>query len=244
MTVIPVVISPKMCKLFFVGLMAVLPVAGQLSISAKPEVVEFGEHVTLDWESPGSRAFLDGVGPVPPSGSLTITPRSSMTYTLISEGRTGISYASAQVQVMGERGESVFPDPDDFPPGVSDHRAPVLYTDFLNLVFKTLQDGMKFRVRGEHLPSDHFYVFFTERQPRPDLLRRSDSGIRSRRTAYWVKVEEPRAPQDVAFQVKAIVEFQRLAESKWNAETDQQLVTEVETRLKQQLLAAQLGTPK
>jgi hypothetical protein len=233
-----------MRRLFFVGLLAVLPAACQVAISAKPEVVELGEQVTLDWKSPGTQAFLDGVGPVSPSGSLTITPRASMTYTLVSEGRTGISYASVRVHVTGERGESVFPDPDDFPPGVSDHRAPILYTDFLTLVFKTLQDGMKFRVRGEHLPSERFYVLFTERQAQADLLRRSDRGIRSRRVAYWVKVEEPRTSQDVSFQVRAIVEFQRAAEAKWNTETDQQLVTEVETRLKEQLLTTPIRVPK
>jgi hypothetical protein len=146
--------------------------------------------------------------------------------------------------VIGERGDSVFPDPDDFPPGVADRRTSIAYTDFLDLAFKTLQDGMKFRVRGEHLPNQNFYVFFTDRQPRSDLLRPADHGIRLRRVAYWVRVEEPHSGREVPFQVKAIVEYQRIAETRWRPETDQQLVTEMATRLKQQLLTARAAALK
>lgn len=76
------------------------------------------------------------------------------------------------------------------------------------------------------------------------MIRPTDRGIRSRRVAYWVRAEEPRSQKDVPFEVKAIVEYQRLAEARWRPETDQQLVTELETRLKQQLLTAALGAGK
>jgi hypothetical protein len=232
-----------MYRVFILTFALLAQAIGQVTISAKPDKIELGATVTLDWKSPGAAAYVDGIGLVPPTGSKIITPKASATYTLVSEGPGAIRYASVHVQVMGERGDAVFPDPDDFPPGVADRRASMAYTDFLNLVFKTLQDGMKFRVRGEHLPNQNFYVFFTDRQPRPDLLRSSDHGIRSRRVAYWVRVEEPHT-QQVPFEVKAIVEYQRLAEARWRPETDQQLVTELASRLKLQLLTAQVGALK
>lgn len=203
--------------------------------------MDLGDPFTLSWTSPGTAAFIDGLGLVPPTGTRQITPRATATYTLVAEGYAGVRYSSVIVQVKGERGDSVFPDPDDFPPGVSDHRRSVSYVDFLNVAFSTLQDSMKFRVRGAHLPNQTFFVFFTDRQIQPDLLRSTDKGIRSRRVAYWIRADEPRAPQDVPFEVKAIVEYQRLAEAKWRPETDQQFVVEIATRLKQQLLTAKVS---
>jgi len=182
-----------MHRILILLLVALPTVTGQVTITAKPAAVELGSPFTLSWNSRGTAAFIEGVGLVPPSGSRLITPKTTATYTIVAEGPAGIRYGSTSVQVNGERGDSVFPDPDDFPAGVSDHRHPVGYTDFLNLAFSTLQDTLKFRVRGAHLPNQTFYVFFTDRQLQPSLLRPTDTGIRSRRVAYWVRAEEPRA---------------------------------------------------
>jgi hypothetical protein len=239
-----VVTYPAMHRAVILALAALTPATAQVTISAKPDTVEPGGAITLVWKSPGPAAYIDGIGLVPPSGSKTISPRASGIYTLISEGPIGIQYSSVRVQMMGERGDPVFPDPDDFPPGVADRRTSMAYTDFLNLTFKTLQDEMSHRIRGQHLPDQSFYVFFTDRRERPDLLRPSDRGIRSRRVAYWVRIEEPHSHKDVPFEVKAIVEYQRLAESRWRPETDQQLVTGLATSLKQKLLTAQVGVSK
>jgi len=233
-----------MLRAFILAISALTPALAQVVITAKPDIINLGAALTLSWNSSGGAAYIEGLGLVPPNGSRQLSPKESQTFTLVSEGPTGIRYASVRIKVNGERGDSVFPDPDDFPPGVSDHRRSIQYTDFLNLVTSILQDALKFRVRGQHLPNQSFYVFFTDRQPRPDLIRPTDRGIRSRRVAYWVRAEEPRSPKDVPFEVKAIVEYQRLAESKWRPETDQQLITELEGRLKQQLLAAAVETRK
>jgi hypothetical protein len=221
---------------------AAAAVFGQVTITATPESVEAGAPITLAWSSPGASAFIEGIGAVQPTGSVTVTPRASATYTLVSERGKAIRYASVRVRVNGERGESVYPDPEDFPSGVSDRRL-IAYTDFLDVTFKTLQDRLKFRVRGDHLPKQNFYVFLTDREPRPELLRPSDRGIRSRRVAYSVRVDEPRSGQEVSFGVKALVEYQRAAEAKWRPETDQQLVTDIAARLKQQLLTAAVEQP-
>ena len=233
-----------MQRVYILVIAALTPALAQVSITAKPDTIDLGGAITLAWSSPGNSAFIEGLGLVPSKGSRHLSPARSQTFTLVSEGPTGIRYASTRIKVNGERGDSIFPDPDDFPPGVSDHRRSIQYPDFLNLVTMTLQDALKFRVRGQHLPTETFYVFITDRQLRPSLIRPADRGIRSRRIAYWVRAEEPRSQKDVPFEVKAIVEYQRLAEAKWRPETDQQLVTELETQLKQQLLTAAAGTIK
>jgi hypothetical protein len=222
---------------------AVAPAFGQLTIAANPESVDAGEPVVITWKSPGTSAFIDGVGVVRPSGSKTITPTGSMTYTLVSQGPSGIGYASVRIPINGQRGEAIFPDPNEFPQGVSDRRSAIAYPDFLDVAFKTLQDQLKFRVRGEHLPQQTYYVFFTDREPRPELVKPSDRGIRARRVAYSVRVEEPRAGQAIPFEVKALVEYQRSAEATWRAETDPQLLTGIVGQLKQQLLTAGAGHP-
>jgi hypothetical protein len=233
----------RMLRVIVLLFAAVTCVFGQTTIAANPESIEAGASVTLTWSSDATTAFLDGIGAVPPSGSTTVSPRASSTYTLVTQGVKGIHYASVRVEVTGERGVSAFPDPDDFPRGVSDRRNAIRYTDFLDVTFRTLQDGLKFRVRGDHLPRQNFYVFFTDREPRPEFIRPSDRGIRSRRVAYLVRVEEPRSDQAVSFEVKAIVEYQRAAEAKWRPETDQQIVSEIASRLKEQLLTAKVEHP-
>ncbi len=232
-----------MHRVIFFIVAAIAPVLGQVTITASPDSVEAGEAVAITWKSLGTSAFIDGVGAVPASGSKTVRPSGSTTYTLVSQGPRGIGYASARVQVNGQRGEAIFPDPDEFPQGVSDRRSAIAYPDFLDVAFKTLQDQLKFRVRGEHLPKQTFYVFFTDREPRPGLVKPADRGIRARRVAYWVRVEEPHAGQAVPFEVKALVEYQRSAEATWRPETDQQLVTGIAGQLKQQLLTASEGHP-
>ncbi len=205
-------------------------------ITAKPDAVEPGESATLTWTTTGQSAFLSGVGKVAVKGSASVSPRTSTEYTLVSEGPAGIKYASVKVRVIGERGDIVFPDPSDFPKGVEGDRKSLGYPEFLDLVQATLQDKLKFRVRSEHGPRDNFYFFFTERAPRPDLLRSSDRGIRSRRITYAVRVDEPRAKsRNTHFEVKALVEYQRLGESMWRPETNQQIVNDAMGELKSSL---------
>ncbi|MGB8889001.1 MAG: hypothetical protein WCC87_19895 [Candidatus Korobacteraceae bacterium] len=154
----------------------------------------------------------------------------------MSEGAQGVEFASTTVAVVGERGGGDFPDPTDFPKGLSGQRHSIRYTTFLDLAFKTLQDQMKFRVQSEHAPHDPFYVFFTDRQPRPDLVHASDRGIRSRRLAYEVQIFDPKnAASAIPFEVKAIIEYQRLGEAAWHFETNEQLTREALAQLKQTL---------
>jgi hypothetical protein len=52
--------------------------------------IEPGQQVTLTWQTQNATtASINGIGPVTPSGSVTVTPNSSTTYTLRAEGPGG-----------------------------------------------------------------------------------------------------------------------------------------------------------
>lgn len=228
-----------MRRLILVALLVTTLLAQErLNISARPSAIQPGESTTLTWQTQGQTAFLSGVGTVPPSGSMVVTPRVSTTYTLVSEGTQRVEFVSTTVAVVGERGggDADFPNPRDFPEGLSGQRHSIRYTTFLDLAFKTLQDQMKFRVNSLHAPHDPFYVFITDRQPRPDLVHASDRGIRSRRLAYEVQIFDPKnAASAIPFEVKAILEYQRLGEAAWHFETNEELTREALAQLKQTL---------
>jgi len=195
------------------------------NLSIKPAVLSPGRAAKVKWNCRGESAFLSALGSVNLTGSLTIRPETSTEYILVCEGKNDIAYRSVRIKVIGERGESLFPDPENFPDGLHGSEKSLRYTPFLNLVFKTLQDKLKFRVRAAHLPFDQFYLFYTDKQIRPNLISSSDQGIRSRRLAVAVRVEEPRTgSNDINFELKVVIDYQRRNEYSWYPEKDQQIV--------------------
>ncbi|MEK7404640.1 MAG: OmpA family protein [Acidobacteriota bacterium] len=76
----------------------VSPRAAIRSFTARPTTVPRGGAVVLEWVSENATsAFISGVGAVQPSGSVTVNPTESTTYTLTVTGNR--SQASAQVSV-------------------------------------------------------------------------------------------------------------------------------------------------
>src|SRR5262252_9115786 len=76
------------------------PVAPTATLAANPAVIEQGQTTTLTWKTDNaSDVTIDGIGAVSGSGSRTLTPGSSTTYTLTAKGPGGIKDASARVTV-------------------------------------------------------------------------------------------------------------------------------------------------
>jgi peptidoglycan-associated lipoprotein len=76
------------------------PVAPTATLAAAPGVIDQGQSTTLTWQTTGaSDITIAGLGTVPASGSSSITPGSSQTYTLIAKGAGGTAEASARVTV-------------------------------------------------------------------------------------------------------------------------------------------------
>jgi len=73
-----------------------------VDLNASPATVELGDASTLTWKSSGASTILiDGeVGNVGETGSVTVTPRESTTYTALATGPGGEARSSTRVTVV------------------------------------------------------------------------------------------------------------------------------------------------
>jgi hypothetical protein len=219
-------LSPRIITFLVILACAALTSAqSPIKLSVDHSTIEPGDSSRITWKSDGDSAFLIGIGKVPLSGSTSLQPKASTDYVLVVARNGVFSYANVSVKVNGEKGAATFPDPDEFNAegNITSDESSKSYLDFLDIVFKTLQDKMAFSVRGEHLPRATFFDFYTNRQIKPELVRSSDRGIRQRRVAYWFRAYEPPHDRPVSFEIRTSVEYQRLGESEWRMEQDPQL---------------------
>jgi peptidoglycan-associated lipoprotein len=76
------------------------PAAPTATLAANPSVIQQGQSTELTWNtSNADNVVIDGLGTVQASGSRTITPDNSITYTLTAKGPGGSQDASARVTV-------------------------------------------------------------------------------------------------------------------------------------------------
>jgi peptidoglycan-associated lipoprotein len=70
------------------------------TLAATPDVIQQGQTTTLTWQTQNaSQITINGLGTVAASGSRSVSPNSSTTYTLIAKGSGGTQNASARVTV-------------------------------------------------------------------------------------------------------------------------------------------------
>ena len=90
------------------------PAAPTATLAANPAVIEQGQTTTLTWKTDNaSDVTIDGIGAVSGSGSKTITPSSSTTYTLTAKGPGGTKDAPARVTVNEKVVRATTPQPSD-----------------------------------------------------------------------------------------------------------------------------------
>ncbi|MGO9405170.1 MAG: peptidoglycan-associated lipoprotein Pal [Terriglobales bacterium] len=76
------------------------PSAPTATLAANPSVIQQGQSSELTWQtSNATEITIAGLGTLPPSGSRSITPSDSTTYTLVAKGPGGTKDASARVTV-------------------------------------------------------------------------------------------------------------------------------------------------
>jgi peptidoglycan-associated lipoprotein len=76
------------------------PAAPTATLAANPSVIQQGQGTTLTWQtSSANEITIAGLGTLPASGSRSVTPGESMTYTLVAKGPGGTADASARVTV-------------------------------------------------------------------------------------------------------------------------------------------------
>lgn len=70
------------------------------TLAASPDVIHPGQSAILTWQTQNAdQVTLEGLGLVNPSGTHTVSPNTSTTYTLIAKGPGGSKDASARVTV-------------------------------------------------------------------------------------------------------------------------------------------------
>jgi peptidoglycan-associated lipoprotein len=76
------------------------PAAPTATLAANPNVIQQGQSTTLTWKTMNANDIsIAGLGTVPASGSRSIMPGESTTYTLVAKGPGGTNDASARVTV-------------------------------------------------------------------------------------------------------------------------------------------------
>lgn len=100
--------------------------APQIELEASPTTLRRGEHSTLSWTSSNADSVVidSGVGNVPATGSISVSPLESTTYTAVASGPGGDNRASTRITVV--RGEN---------------RADITETDLAALQ-KAIEDGL------------------------------------------------------------------------------------------------------
>lgn len=84
------------------------------TLAASPDVIQQGQSTTLTWQTNNaSDITIDGLGTVSASGSGTVSPGSSTTYTLTAKGPGGSQGASARVTVNARMAAVAAPQPSD-----------------------------------------------------------------------------------------------------------------------------------
>ena len=76
------------------------PAAPTATLAANPSVIQQGQGSVLTWQTSNANEItIAGIGTLPPSGSRSVTPSASTTYTLVAKGPGGTHEASARVTV-------------------------------------------------------------------------------------------------------------------------------------------------
>ena len=89
------------------------PSAPTATLAANPSVVQQGQTSVLTWQTSNANEIsIAGLGTLPASGSRSVTPTESTTYTLVAKGAGGTNQASARVSVNAPIA-SAMPSPTD-----------------------------------------------------------------------------------------------------------------------------------
>ncbi len=89
------------------------PTAPTATLAANPSVIQQGQGSVLTWQTSNANEItIAGLGTLPPSGSRSVMPSASTTYTLVAKGPGGTNEASARVTVNAAIA-SATPSPTD-----------------------------------------------------------------------------------------------------------------------------------
>jgi peptidoglycan-associated lipoprotein len=89
------------------------PPAPTATLAASPDAIQQGQSATLTWQTQNaSDIAITGLGTLPASGTRSVAPHASTTYTLVAKGPGGTQDASARVTVNNPVARAT-PSPSD-----------------------------------------------------------------------------------------------------------------------------------
>lgn len=133
------------------------PATPSATLSASPDVIQQGQSTTLTWQTQNaSDIAIQGLGTVPASGSRSVSPSSSTTYTLVAKGPGGSEDASARVTVNSAVSSSA-PSPSD---------ADLFAKNVRDVLF----DYDKADIRADQTPTAHGDASFLMQHPSIKVL--------------------------------------------------------------------------
>jgi hypothetical protein len=194
----------------------------ELQFSATPPHIGPGESATLNWRAPpGRKTVLLGTGDVAPSGSIQVSPPSTSSYTLVSDGPDGFSARTITIEVGGSRGADFPSDEAQFRYPLSDRRAVHSKSEFLEKAFSLLQNELAFSVRT-YTEENGVIVFLTNSAEQADLVGADERRrMRARRISFRLEVAD--RPGQLAYTIKSLIEFQLRAEETWRKDDREDL---------------------
>ncbi len=90
------------------------PATPTAALSASPDIISQGQSTQLTWQTTNADQInIEGLGTVAASGSRTVSPTSSITYTLMAKGPGGTRDASTRVTVNPMRAMESTPAPSE-----------------------------------------------------------------------------------------------------------------------------------
>jgi peptidoglycan-associated lipoprotein len=133
------------------------PATPTAALSASPDVIQEGQSTTLTWQTQNaSEITISGLGTVSASGSRSVSPSSSTTYSLTAKGTGGTQNASARVTVNG-RVANATPSPSE-------------EELFARNVKDVLFDYDKSNIRADQAPTAHNDAAFLLQHPSIKVL--------------------------------------------------------------------------
>jgi peptidoglycan-associated lipoprotein len=130
------------------------PPAPTASLTASPATIMKGESSTLSWTTTeATDVSIEGIGPVQPNGSQSVSPADSTTYRLTAKGAGGTQEATARVTVTQP------PPPPPPPPSKTDAE---LFNENVHDIFF---DYDKYDIRADAQPTLQADAAFLKEHP-------------------------------------------------------------------------------
>gem|GEM_PF-2240453 len=214
----------------------------EVQLSLDLAKVQMGQSVKLKWSiGKADKAFVSEVGKTTSDGTKELTPDRTTTYTLIAEGKFGVLYRTATIEVEGSRGND--PNDDTPPTDFSKYKYPLItkrkgasVVDVLEQIRQVLQDDMEFSVYGP-LPSlSGNITFVTNFKHKRELVKSDEKTIAERKISHLVEVDRvTNSTGECALTIKALVKYRKARESTWRDERNEEFYRPESENLKKKI---------